>query len=290
MAEGLGGPDAQDAGKIDAAADDRVAGENVPGQALACQGGGIYSALPRDDFAVDGDFFPRADYNDSADRHSIRRNTQGFAVFFQVGEIGTDVHKLRDASSGAADGVLLKQRTGFIKNHNRHGFGIITQGDSANCGHGHEEVFIKDFPAELPPGSPQKDVPARQEIGRNQESKAPRSGYGKQVTGGHDRGGENYAPEPAFQAALMAVGVAAGTAARLVTVPVMVMVVRRLVTVPMMIVAVGRAGLMQAASAAAVAVVVGMVIRGHVQPPPSAYSSRVRHPGNKRPFSPHAGI
>ena len=125
LAEFLRRPDPQDAGHIDAAADDLIARRARPrGTALAGQRRWC-SALeaPSSTMPSSGTFSPGLHHDDIADRDLLRVHLcQLAALHFHIRVVRADIHQLRDRLPAAlADRVALEQLADLVKQHDGNG-------------------------------------------------------------------------------------------------------------------------------------------------------------------------
>jgi hypothetical protein len=60
-------------------------------------------------------------------------------------EIRTDVHQCSDGFPGTPDCNALERFTDLVEQHNGHTFRVFSDGECANGGNGHQEVFVKDL-------------------------------------------------------------------------------------------------------------------------------------------------
>ena len=134
----------QQAGDVDAAADDLVPGLDVPGQALAGEGGGVQgrSALQND--AVNGDALAGLDHDGGADLDLIRVYLFQLAVLaLNIGVVRADVHQAGNALAALAHGHALEQLADLIEEDNGAALNVIAQGKGTHGGNRHQEALVK---------------------------------------------------------------------------------------------------------------------------------------------------
>ena len=149
LAKHLGGADPQNAGHVDAAADDLVALVGIPGQALAGEGAGVQGRGALHNDAIEGDLLAGLHHDDRADGHLIRVHLHQLSVLLDVGIVGTDVHQGADVLAALAHGVALEQLADLVKQHDGDGFVVVAaffidgQREGADGGHGHQEILVE---------------------------------------------------------------------------------------------------------------------------------------------------
>ena len=189
LAEGLGGADLQQAGHVDAAADDLVALAGVPGQALAGKGAGVQGGGALGDDAVDGHLLAGLHHDDRADSHLIGIDLHQSAVLLDIGVVRADVHQGADVFAALAHGVALEQLADLVEQHDGDSLVVVAalfvdgQRKSADGGHGHQEVLV-EYPAvedALP--SLLHDVVADDDVCRQIQRQPQPAGDGDKVQG-----------------------------------------------------------------------------------------------------------
>ena len=149
FAELLGGADLQQAGHVDAAADDLVALLGVTRQALAGEGAGVQGGAALRDDAVDGNLLAGLHHDDGADGHLIGIYLHQLAVLLDIGVVGADVHQGADVLAALAHGVALEQFTDLVEQHDGDGLIVVAalfidgQSEGADGGHGHQKVLVE---------------------------------------------------------------------------------------------------------------------------------------------------
>ena len=144
FAKFLGGLNLQQAGDVDTAADDLVPGLDVPGQALAGEGGSVQgrSALQND--AVNGDALAGLDHDGGADLDLIRVYLLQLAVLaLDIGVVRADVHQAGNALAALAHGHALEQLADLIEDDNGAALNVIAQGKGTHGGNRHQEALVK---------------------------------------------------------------------------------------------------------------------------------------------------
>ena len=189
LAKGLGGPDLQHAGHVDAAADNLVALPGVPGQALAGQGAGVQGGAALGDDAVDGHLLARLYHDDGADGHLVRVHLYQLAVLLNVGVVRTDVHQRADVLPALAHRVALEQLADLIEQHHGHGlhevaaFLVKRQADGAHGGHSHQEVLVEHLAPEDALAGLAEDIIADDQVRRQVQQRPGQAPDGKQPDG-----------------------------------------------------------------------------------------------------------
>ena len=115
FAEGLCRSDLQNAGHVDAAADDLVAHMRVAREALAGQRAGVERRFALHDHAVDGYLLARLHDDHRADIHLVGIDLHERTVLFDVGVVGADVHQGADVFAALAHRVALEQLAHLIE-------------------------------------------------------------------------------------------------------------------------------------------------------------------------------
>ena len=189
LAEGPGGADLQHASHVDAAADDLVAAGDVPGQALAGEGGGVQGGGPLQHHAVQRDLLAGLDHDDGPHGHIVRVHLGQLSVLLDVGIVGADVHQCGDVPAALAHGVALEQLTDLIEQHHGHGlhevaaFLVKRQADGAHGGHSHQEVLVEHLAPEDALAGLAEDIIADDQIRRQIQQRPGQAPDGKQPDG-----------------------------------------------------------------------------------------------------------
>ena len=145
----------ENAGHVDAAADDLVAGfgisgQRFPGQSRRVQGGSTFY-----DHTVNGHLLTGLDNDDAPHIHFIGIHLFQLAVPFHIGVIGTDVHQIADIAAASAHGIALEPLAHLIEQHDGDNLQVLAvfidgQGQRAQSGHSHQKVFVKYLPVADP--------------------------------------------------------------------------------------------------------------------------------------------
>ena len=181
FAELLGGPDLEQAAHVDTAADDLIAGPDIPGQALAGEGGGVEGGSALDDDAVDRHTLAGLDHDEGADLDLIGVHLLQLAVLaLDVGVVGPDVHQGRDASAALADGNALEQLADLVEDDDGTALDVIAQRKGAHGGDGHQEAFIKGLTVLDAQKGLAEHIPAHHEVGDAVEQQLHRRGQRRQ--------------------------------------------------------------------------------------------------------------
>ena len=138
----------QHTGHIDAAAENFFSLEHVARYAFSCQGTRIQAGRTRDDDAVNRHFFTGLHDDNRTDFDFVRVYLFQFAIGFDIGIIGPNIHQFADVAAAFADGIALEQFTNLVKEHNGNRFRIIAVFIDSQCQgphrrHGHEKIFVK---------------------------------------------------------------------------------------------------------------------------------------------------
>ena len=169
---GPGDPHPQEARLVYAAADHIVPGFHVPGHGLAGEGGGVQGGDTLQHRAVQGHPLAGLHHDDGPHLHVLRVCLlQGTVLPLQVGGVGADIHQGGDGLAGAAHGIVLKQLTHLVEEHDEDGLGALAGGEGAHGGQGHEEVLVEDLAVSDVAGGLPQDVPANDPIGDQIEQK-----------------------------------------------------------------------------------------------------------------------
>ena len=177
----LGGPDLEQAAHVDTAADDLIAGPDIPGQALAGEGGGVEGGSALDDDAVDRHTLTGLDHDDGADLDLIGVHLLQLAVLaLDVGVVGPDVHQGRDAAAALADGNALEQLADLVEDNNGTALDVIAQRKGTHGGDGHQEAFIKGLTVLDAQKGLAEHIPAHHEVGDAVEQQLHRRGQRRQ--------------------------------------------------------------------------------------------------------------
>ena len=179
--EDLGGPDAQQAAHVDAAADDFISRLHIPGNAFTGQGAGVQAGFSILHNAVQRDLFPGIHRDDGADFHLVRIHLYQLSVLLNVGIIRPDVHQLADIPAAFAYGIALEQFADLVKQHYGDGLVIIAgfqqaDGQGAEGGHGHEKVFIENLAVQDALPGLSQDIIADDKVGNQPEQEQRNSG------------------------------------------------------------------------------------------------------------------
>ena len=181
FAELLGGPDLEQAAHVDTAADDLIAGPDIPGQALAGEGGGVEGGSALDDDAVDRHALAGLDHDEGADLDLIGVHLLQPAVLaLDVGVVGPDVHQGRDAAAALADSNALEQLADLVEDDNGTALDVIAQREGTHGGDGHQEAFIKGLTVLDAQKGLVEHVPAHHEVGDAVEQQLHRRGQRRQ--------------------------------------------------------------------------------------------------------------
>ena len=164
--------DAQRPFAVDAAADHRIAGCNLPRYGFTGQRRGIKEGFSFDHLSVERHLFPGLDENQRTDRDILRVFLrEGAVLLYDVCDLRRDLHQVFDRLSGFADGIRLKPFAGLVKEHDRKRLRILADRESGEgCDH-HQKMFVEDLPA--PDGFEgfEDDVITDQKIGNHKEHK-----------------------------------------------------------------------------------------------------------------------
>ena len=174
------GADLQQAREVDAAGDHLLAHGFVHGQALAGEGGGVDAAAALEDNAVQGDLLAGLDQDRLAHGDFLRIHLLLLSVPQDVGVVGADIHEGGDGLAAAAYGDGLEELADLIKEHDRRGFGVLPDGESAQGGDRHQELFIKDLAVGDVAQSRPEHVPADDQIGNDEGQGLPKPLCGQQ--------------------------------------------------------------------------------------------------------------
>ena len=124
----------------------------LPGQTFPGEGTGVQIGIPLQNHAVDGDFLTGLYHYHTAHRHFIRIHLFQSAFPLYVGIVGPDIHKGTDVAAALSHGITLEKFPHLVEEHYGDGlvvvsaFGVDSQGNGPDGGHGHEEIFIA-YPA-----------------------------------------------------------------------------------------------------------------------------------------------
>ena len=173
-------PDAQQAGLVDAAADDRVARRRLPGHGFPRQGGGVQQGAALQHLAVQGHPLAGLDHDDVAHRHLLGIHAGQAVRPFHVGVVGADIHQRGDGLAGTPHRVGLEPLAHLVEEHDGDGLGEIPNAQGADGGDGHQEVLVENLAVgDVPPG-PQQHVPADDKIGDEIHRQRPPARQGRQ--------------------------------------------------------------------------------------------------------------
>ena len=175
--KGLGDPDAQHPGEIDAAADHVPALPHLTGHGLAGEGGGIQGGAALRHHAVQGDALTGLDQNGVSHGDLLRVHLHQLALPLHIGIVGADVHKVGDGAAAAVHRHALEELPYLVEEHDRHALPVLAAAEGAHGGHRHEEVFVKDLAVFDVADGPPQHIPADDEI-RNEIGHPLRQGEG----------------------------------------------------------------------------------------------------------------
>ena len=177
FAELLGGPDLQQAGHVHTAADDLIAGTNIPGQALAGQGGSVQGRSSLHDDAINGHPLAGLDHDHGAHLHIIGVHLlQPAVLVLHVGVIGANIHQAGNALAALAHGHALEQLADLVEDDNGTALHIIAQRKRAHGGNSHQEALVKGLAVLDAQQRLAEHIPADHQIGDAVEQKLHRRG------------------------------------------------------------------------------------------------------------------
>ena len=183
LLKGPGDLDLQQAGQVDAAGDHVVAGLDLPGEGLAGESGGIQGGAALQHHAVQGDALSGLDNDGVSHCHLLRVHLLQTILRLDVGVVGADVHEGGDGSPGPIHRVALEQLAHLIEQHDEDGLRVLSDGQGADGGQGHQEVFIKDLPVGDVAYRPPQHIPADHGVGHQKNGQPPPPGQGEQDRG-----------------------------------------------------------------------------------------------------------
>ena len=106
-----------------------------------------------------------------------------------MGAVRANIHKLGNGAAGLVHRQALEQLAHLVEEHNPHRLGVLTQHQSAQGGHAHEEVFVKNLAVgNVANGLPQH-IPPHYKIGDEEDGQPPQPPR----LGGEHRRNEQYA-------------------------------------------------------------------------------------------------
>ena len=169
LAKGLFHTNFQIAIHIDATAENGIALSGASGEGFPRQGRRIQHGMAFFDDAVQRDALPGPYQNAVTYGNQLRGNLLCFSPYQQPGKIRADIQKGCDGFSGAGHGILLKGLPHLIKQHNKNRLRHFPDGQCADGGNRHQEIFIKH----LAPGNifprPQQNIIAEHQISRQKQ-------------------------------------------------------------------------------------------------------------------------
>ena len=190
----LGGAHPQQPADVDAAADDLIPGFDVPGQALAGQGGGVQGRSALHHHAVDGHPLAGLHHDDRARLHLVGVDLFKAAVrLLKVGVVGADVHQSGDAAAALAHRHALEQFPDLIEQDDGAPLGVLAQGEGAHRRHRHQKALVKGLPVFDPLQRLDQHVPPHHQVGDEIEQRhrhrhcRQQPGTGQQGNDGHQR-------------------------------------------------------------------------------------------------------
>ena len=204
LAERLRCADLQNAGHVDAAADDLVTLLDVARQALAGQRAGVETGGALDDHAVERNLFARLDDDDAADRNLVRIDLRQLAVSFDVRVIRANVHQRGDILPALADGVALEQLADLVEQHNGDALDIVAalrpdgEEERAERGQRHKEILVKRAAVENALAGLAQDIIADDQIRGHIGKQLPNAGDGDEVQRNEHHGRDEDAHEHLF--------------------------------------------------------------------------------------------
>lgn len=80
--------------------------------------------------------------------------------------------------AGSGDGTVLEEFAYLAEEHDGDRFGVLAKTECADCGDGHEEVFVEDFSVGDVAGGTEEDVKADDEVRDEGEEKEEAAGFG----------------------------------------------------------------------------------------------------------------
>ena len=193
FAELLGGPHLQQAGHVHTAADDLITGADIPGQALAGQGGSVQGRSSLHDDAINGHPLAGLDHDHSAHLHIIGVHLlQPAVLVLNVGVIGADIHQAGNALAALAHGHALEQLADLVEDDNGAALHIIAQRKRAHGGNGHQEALVKGLAVLDAQQCLAEHIPADHQIGDAVEQQLHRRGeLGQQFEDEHQHQSSN---------------------------------------------------------------------------------------------------
>ena len=153
LLEAAHGFDPDNAGEVDRAAEDPVAGSLVGREAFAGEGRRIDGSVPFQNGAVQRDSLAGADDDLFPGLHVLGGDSLFLPFPEYSGRIGPEVHECRNGAAALPDGKALKQLTDLIKDHDSGGLGVLPDDESADRGERHQKALVKNLPVhDIPPG------------------------------------------------------------------------------------------------------------------------------------------
>ena len=134
---------------------------------LAGDGGGIYAALAIDDRAVQRNAVAGADQQHIAGPCIRSGDFLNCIACNAIDGLGAQVDGLHDFAAALLHGPMLKIFADAVKQHHAHGLCKFSDGECAQRGNGHQEVFIKEPAAAHAARSFQQNFAAKQQIGKD---------------------------------------------------------------------------------------------------------------------------
>ena len=139
----LCGLDSQDAGLIDAPADNLHARLHFTGHGFSRQSRSVQRGAALDDFPVQRDTLTGL-YNDGVTNlHVLRVYLDQLAVLLNVGVVRANVHQAGNGAAGLGHRIGLEPLAHLIEQHNGYALGVFAQDQRTDCCDGHKEILVK---------------------------------------------------------------------------------------------------------------------------------------------------
>ena len=150
---------------------------HIPGNAFTGQRAGVQGGIALHYDTVQRDFFPGPHHDQAADGNFLRIGLLLSVFRFHPGEIRPDIHQRADILPAFSDSVALEELADLVEKHHGHGLVKIpgfqqADGQGAEGGDSHQEVFIEHLPVQDPPERFPQDVIPNDSVG-NQVQQHP---------------------------------------------------------------------------------------------------------------------
>ena len=165
LAEGAEHGHREGAAEVDAPGEHFAPLRHVPRDRFSRQGGRIQGGRPIKHLSVEGNPLPRLHEQRAPSRDVLRPGRFPFPVFEHRRPVRADVQERQDGTAGPLHGEGLHQFPRFVKQHHRHRFGELADGESAAGGGRHEKELVEKSPPAEVSRHGTEDLYSRRQVG-----------------------------------------------------------------------------------------------------------------------------